>query len=395
VTESRATPAANRHLPHLDGLRALAAIFVVLHHAVLQVDFSAAPLSPVLKKLIRPLYYGHYAVDLFIVLSGFCLMIPVLRGDGTLKGGVLQFFKRRAWRILPAYYFAVAFSLLLIWGLVGQKTGTHWDISLPVTAKGIWTHLTMTHDIVGEDFSINHVLWSIAVECRMYLLFPLLLLLWRRIGPLATLGVAGITSFGLFVLCGRTIGATLHFHYLGLFTMGMFAAAVAFSPERRLRQVRELPWGLGTLLAAFVFVAALVVGKGRGEIAVELVDYTFGFLSMAFLVMVSRDARLWITRLLGWRPLVFVGTFAYSIYLIHAPLLQVFWQYPLASLQAKPLTMFLALSTLGTLAILVIAYLFFLAFERPFLRRRKFSGNPDRILEKPAHQVNNRDLAED
>lgn len=390
MTDSRATPAATRHLPYLDGLRALAALFVVLHHAVLQVDFSAQPLSPVLKKLIRPLYYGHYAVDLFIVLSGFCLMIPVMRGDGTLKGGVSHFFKRRAWRILPAYYFAVAFSLLLIWGLVGQKTGTHWDISLPVTAKGIWTHLTMTHDIVGEDFSINHVFWSIAVECRMYFFFPLLLVLWRRLGPWGTLALGWVASFGLFLLCVRVIGASLHFHYLGLFTMGMFAAAMAFSPEQKLQRLRETPWGLATLLGTFVFVAALVVGRGQGEIAIALTDYAFGVLSMAFLVMVSRDGSGWITRWLGWRPLVFVGTFAYSIYLIHAPLLQVFWQYPLASLQGKPLPMFLALSTFGTLAIVVIAYFFFLVCERPFLRR----GKSVRGSEKPADQPDRQAAAE-
>ena len=360
---------------------------MVLHHAVLQVDFSAQPLSPVLKKLIRPLYYGHYAVDLFIVLSGFCLMIPVVRGDGSLKGGVLHFFKRRAWRILPAYYFAVAFSLLLIWGLVGQKTGTHWDISLPVTAKGIWTHLTMTHDIAGEDFSINHVFWSIAVECRMYLFFPPLLLLWKKLGPVGTLAVAWLASFGLFWLCVNSLGASLHFHYLGLFAMGMFAAGVAFSREDKLRRLRDLPWGLATLLGMFVFVAALVAGKGQGETAMALIDHAFGILSMAFLVMIARDDRGWITRWLGWRPLVFVGTFAYSIYLIHAPLLQVFWQYPLASLRDKPLAMFLALSTVGTLAIVVIAYLFFLGCERPFLRREKSVRGSEKPVDQPDRQA--------
>jgi peptidoglycan/LPS O-acetylase OafA/YrhL len=278
---------------------------------------------------------------------------------------------------------------LLIWGFVGQKTGTHWDISLPVTAKGIWSHLSMTHDVVGEDFSINHVLWSIAVECRMYLFFPLLLLLWRRIGPIATLAVGWLVSFGLFGLCVRTLGASLHFHYLGLFTMGMFAAGVAFAPEPRLQRLWGLPWGLGTLVAAFFFVAALVVGKGKGETAIALVDYAFGILSMAFLVMVSRDVTHRATRLLGWRPLVFLGTFAYSIYLIHAPLLQLLWQYPLASLQAKPLPMFIALSTVGTVVIVALAYLFFLAFERPFLRRRK-----SRASEQPVEETDRKVGAE-
>lgn len=367
----------SRHLPFLDGLRALAALFVVLHHAVLQVDFSTEPLSPVLRKLIRPLYFGHYAVDLFIVLSGFCLMIPIVRGDGTLKGGILHFFKRRAWRILPAYYFSVALSLLLIWTLIGAKTGTHWDISLPVTAKGIWTHLTLTNDILGEDFSINHVLWSIAVEWRMYLLFPLLILLWQRIGAAKTLFMALIASGGLVALCVGLLGASLHFHYLGLFAMGMFAAEIALSPGENLRALRSLPWGWLAWVSAFAFLTVFVVVKGGNESAIALRDYVFGGFSMAMLVTISRDQSHWLARLLSWQPLVFVGTFAYSIYLIHAPLLQVLWQYPFSSLQSKPLPMFAALSTAGALLIVGLSYLFFLACERPFMRRGKVALSRD------------------
>ena len=79
----------------------------------------------------------------------------------------------------------------------------------------------------------------------------------------------------------------------------------------------------------------------------------------------------WLNRILSWRPLVFVGTFAYSIYLIHAPLIQVLWQYVFVPLQSRPVPMFLALCFVGTPLIVGVSYLFFLACERPFLNRRK------------------------
>ena len=76
---------------------------------------------------------GHYVVDLFIVLSGFCLMLPVIRHRGTLPGNTIIFFKKRIRRILPPYYLAMGFSLLLIITMIGEKTGTRWDISIPIT----------------------------------------------------------------------------------------------------------------------------------------------------------------------------------------------------------------------------------------------------------------------
>ena len=89
---------------------------------------------------------------------------------------------------------------------------------------------------------------------------------------------------------------------------------------------------------------------------------------MSVLVTASRHERGWTARFLGCKPLVFIGTFAYSVYLIHAPLLQVLWQGPFAPLQAQPLAMLAALTLLGTPLILSAAYVFFLVFERPFLR---------------------------
>lgn len=100
------------HLGYLDGLRGLAAVFVVLHHAFLQV--VARDSLPVwATQVLQPLYFWRYAVDLFIVLSGFCLMLPIVKGDGALRGGAWKFFQRRAWRILPTYFLALGFSLIM------------------------------------------------------------------------------------------------------------------------------------------------------------------------------------------------------------------------------------------------------------------------------------------
>ena len=153
-----------RHLDYLDGLRALAAVYVLLGHALLQVNFSHQRPGVFARGFLSIFLFGHEAVDLFIVLSGFCLMLPVARGDGALRGGAWNFFQRRAWRIVPPYYAAMTLSLLLIWSCIGQKTGTHWDISIPVTGRSILTHLLLLQDALGDEASINHAFWSISVE---------------------------------------------------------------------------------------------------------------------------------------------------------------------------------------------------------------------------------------
>jgi peptidoglycan/LPS O-acetylase OafA/YrhL len=65
---------------------------------------------------------------------------------------------------------------------------------------------------------------------------------------------------------------------------------------------------------------------------------------------------------------VFVGTFSYSLYLIHAPLLQIMWQYVLTPLGVSRNVQFSLLMTLGLALVLLVSYGFFLLFEAPFLR---------------------------
>jgi peptidoglycan/LPS O-acetylase OafA/YrhL len=108
------------HLNYLNGLRAVAALYVLLHHAILQVNISSSS-SGIVNWLHAIFEHGRFAVDLFIVISGFCLMLPVIQNDGVLKKGALNFFVRRAKRILPTYYLAMGLSLILIYTVIGKK----------------------------------------------------------------------------------------------------------------------------------------------------------------------------------------------------------------------------------------------------------------------------------
>ena len=101
-------PAARLRLGFLDGLRGLAALYVLNHHIIKDIGwrhYSTGDWPWPVAAAINLMTYGHFAVGLFIVLSGFCLMLPVLRAPGhAVPGGFRGFFGRPVRRILPAYY---------------------------------------------------------------------------------------------------------------------------------------------------------------------------------------------------------------------------------------------------------------------------------------------------
>ena len=105
----------------LDGVRALAAIYVMLHHIYLHV-FPGFPESPGPFGL-GWLMYGQLAVVVFIVVSGFSLGLAPARGGNRLKDGASGFFQRRAWRILPPYWVALLFSLAVAHFLLVEAPG--------------------------------------------------------------------------------------------------------------------------------------------------------------------------------------------------------------------------------------------------------------------------------
>jgi peptidoglycan/LPS O-acetylase OafA/YrhL len=345
------------HLDFLDGLRALLALYVVQRHA--EVYFWRVMESQMAKKLSlwSPLRYAHFAVDIFIVISGFCLFLPVVRAGVTLRGGALPFFKRRARRILPPYYAALVASLLGLWitGETAQFTGPNFS--------RVWQHVLLVHDALSP-FSPNSALWSIAVECHIYLLFPLLVLSWRRLGPAGTLAWSAVVAAVLYVGLLSTTYRVITPQYLLLFGFGMGAAAIFSSP--RWPDLQRVPWGIAAAVLIPGMMAVRYVAPPRlVDQYLFVQDVLVGLGAAALLLAAARPGP--VSTVLSVRPLVRIGHFSYSIYLIHIPILEVIayftgWNLSKVGGVQKPVEL-LALVAVAT----AFAYLFYLAFERPFV----------------------------
>ncbi|MFL5863631.1 MAG: acyltransferase family protein, partial [Solirubrobacteraceae bacterium] len=120
------------------------------------------------------LIYGRFAVVVFIVLSGFSLALSPAR-HGWRLDAASRFAQRRARRILPPYWAALAFSLAVAWLIVPQPGHGVPNVTSVVVNGLLVQNIVLAH-------SPNAAFWSMAVEAQLYLLLPLLLLVVRRRG---------------------------------------------------------------------------------------------------------------------------------------------------------------------------------------------------------------------
>jgi peptidoglycan/LPS O-acetylase OafA/YrhL len=372
-------PAHGPRLDFLDGLRGLAALYVVLHHAAMEVPGASLSRGAVLTRgLLRS---GHFAVAVFIVLSGFCLMRPVA-GDpsGHLRGGTIGYLGRRARRILPPYYAALALCWLLIALFPGLQRPEHarWDRALPAFEPGVVvSHLLLCHNLDERwIFRVDPPLWSVATEWQIYLLFPVLLALWRRHGIASALAAGFAIGNGVAALSGwldqPALGKLCPW-YAGLFALGM-AGAVRVQGESAPGPGRGRGSGRSCLLAAALGVIALFLAGLAARHGVDattmFVDLLVGVSATCLIVRrARRPARDVVTsgrgllRLLESRPTLVLGSFSYSLYLIHFPLLALQgrllrdWGWPEED-------RYWALLLVATPLCVLAAFLFHLAFER-------------------------------
>ncbi len=359
--------AGRLHLGYLDGVRGLAALFVVLHHNWYTVWVQGEDAAP---RWTDWLSFGHFAVDVFLVLSGFCLMLPVVGSGGHLRGGAAAFFQKRARRILPPYYAALGLSLLFIFLLIGRRSGGFWDSALPVTGRGILVHLLLLQDFsVAELHTINYVFWSISLEWWIYFLFPALVWAWKRFGAGKTAAVSVVAAYILWGVCSHEFHNTFTVHFIALFVLGMLGCELAHTRTEAVRVLRDrIPWGAASG-AALVVTSVAMTGRIRHFSSGDLIDLLVGLVTLCLLVLIGLRPSSLLKMALSQPAVVFLGSFAYSLYLIHAPLIAVLWQYVISPMRLAPLTAFVLLEIAGTPLIVACAYLFHLAFERPFMSK--------------------------
>jgi peptidoglycan/LPS O-acetylase OafA/YrhL len=353
-------------LAGLDGIRGLAALYVVVNHVFLR-SFPGYPAdhAPFWAGWLR---YGRFAVVVFIVLSGFSLALSPAR-RGWRMDGISRFAQRRAWRILPAYWAALAFSLAVAWLLVPQP-----GHGVPDAKSVIANGLLVQNVVVGH--SPNAAFWSMAVEAQLYLAFPLLLLMVRRWGPLVmvatvTLIVAAVGIVGPHISRLDTFVLQSPPDLAALFAVGILAAGIVGASAAR----RSWPWAWLALAAAAPVVATIL---WRGSVwtldHLFWVDLALGPAIACLLAALATGRPAPVLRALDTRPLRSLGSFSYSLYLTHAPIVAVVCELVVAGRVRQGVPAFLVSLALAVPLTILFARVFASFFEAPFRRRQRSPG---------------------
>jgi len=314
-------------LPYLDSIRGLAALYVAIGHIWQFIVFQ--PPYANLPKIFSLLNFGHIAVGIFIVLSGYCLMLPIA-SQGHVEqeaGWIKAFLRRRAYRIYPAYIVAIVISILLITATgVGLDPQRIWTKGLNhFSGESIGSHLLLMHNLTRFQWTINTPMWSVALEWQIYLVFGAILIpLWKRVHPYVMLAA-------LFALTAWTSGIpSLQekcLWFVGLFFMGNIAACYGSRTAAGVEGL-GLPsklWNVAGLRCAIPALLVLALTSTKANL-ILVSDIALGIGVSGCLVWLQRtwnhtpEHRLF--KVLSAKPLTVLGAMSYSIYLLHFPILE-------------------------------------------------------------------------
>jgi peptidoglycan/LPS O-acetylase OafA/YrhL len=370
--------------PLLDSMRAIAFACVFLAHAGFFAGFTtdASTLRPFLARL-------DVGVRIFFLTSAFLLYRPFvaarLRRDEPPLVGAYAW--RRFLRVAPAYWLALC-AIGLWLGLPGVFTVAHAPL-----------YFGFAHIYDADTLTVTAMpqAWSLCVEVAFYAFLPIYAVLLRRLhGGLRSelIAAAALFAAGLaYKLWVFSMGPALDPsllrwrlalpEYIDYFAIGIALAAISIAYERAdslpapLEALARRPWAAWLGAAALFVLVSKGIGLSGGvddhvtEVRYLARHYLYGAIALGLLLpaLFGDPEHGVIRRVLGWRPLLWVGLVSYGAYLYHFAVLQQLsaWDFGSLANDVSPYLWFLV-ALAGTL---VLAALSWYAFERPILSLKR------------------------
>jgi peptidoglycan/LPS O-acetylase OafA/YrhL len=354
VTSAQRRQKEHGYRPDVDGLRAIAIISVVGFHAG-----------------IRAFHGGFVGVDIFFVISGYLIGGIVYRETTSKTFTFAKFYRRRAKRILPAFFTVllvcyVIALLVLSPAELRQFSGT--ALAAIFSASNVQLWLTTGYFTNGAQFNPLLMTWSLAVEEQFYILFPIAMLAAVSLKRHLVAHIVAICSMLSFLLSvwGVSYHPTMAFFLLPTRAWEIGAGVLlAISVYERRSSDRasgnRATHVLGALGAALIIYSILVCRSTQFPGVAAL-------LPVVGTLLLIGQRNSFVGRALSARPAVFVGKLSYSWYLWHWPMLSF-----ARIVSDRPLALGVTLSIAGLSFFAAIAS--FYLVEQP-LRRSSTHARP-------------------
>jgi len=300
----------------LDGFRGVLALMIAVYHTMWLSTINSTELFN----------NGPILVDLFFVFSGFLMFYLY---DGHINTGAQgkAFIKRRIARIYPIHFVMLMVAVLYAFARIvahwlGFATLTPGEI-LPFqpgaaeTWQSFAAHLTLTQSMgLHDQLSFNIPSWTVSVEFWTYFVFLGMMVWARPKKPIHFMVIAALIAVNYYVLSG--LKPDMNFHYdlgfwrcLGGFFTGVLVAYIyrlALPGFKRLDLNRWLAT-LIELVVLSIMVGFVIYFPGKAQFFIAPIAFIF-VLGFAF------DMG-GVSRLMGTRPLRYLGRISYSIYMVH------------------------------------------------------------------------------
>ncbi len=359
------------HIVFFDGLRGGLSLWVFIYHAAITAGFNTG-LIPA----------GAIAVDIFILISGFVMAYTLSFGKASREGFstdmLIAFYVRRILRIAPVYYLALFIAVVFY--------GTFLEFSREATAAfpPLWAadmandpsikSITLTNIVMHMTFlfgfnphyAANMPIpdWTLTLEMQFYAVVPLLLVAMRKYGlalPIAGLAILNFLAsryIGLYLtpkIGGLWPQPSMLFFKLDCFVTGMLLALYIIDERFNKVEILCLLLVLTALETTFIYAAIVAVCFSLLTNSAIKTDF-FTRLSSFFRAVLQS------------RPMAFLGSISYDLYLLHPMILLIIIHLLLKHqwyMVTSPAVRFGLLIGISTILVIPASYIVHILVERP------------------------------
>jgi len=350
------------YYPALDGLRGLAILLIVFYH-----NFG----------FINYFFFGWLGVDLFFVLSGF-LITDILLKTKNDQNYLRNFYARRVLRIFPLYYLTLLLFIIILPAFNNNLNLNYYQDNQLWFWSYLQNWLFIFHPPPPATEALSH-LWSLAVEEQFYLIWPLVILIFKK--PKTLFYLLIVVLVGVILL--RFFLWTYKIENIAYFNLYTFSRIDGLC--------------IGSMLALLRIINPRIINRYFSFIVLALAllnfifflfnrqnQFSFPYLAIAgyttfaviFALLVNEGVESensFINKVFSISLLKFFGKISYGLYIFHWPLYLVIrsffeesWKRNIQFIDASVL-----ISLMASLLGIFIAWLSYRFFESPILSLKK------------------------